>query len=697
MQFEAYYQLLARRDVKELAFQAGRPPCVLIGAEYRAVAKRSATEDEILALLSETGRAEMLRLMEGHSKWSFEHASVGTIAVSAGYHGTVLQVRLKRDDSAAAQPAARKPNGAREAASPIAGLSFEVSSDTGAEPIDANEFPAIPPAPRPRPAIRTVDEPVSHARAQLAQPPPARETPPSQARMQPVNEQPAPPSRADLQPIQTRQAPVSRADLEPAQGRPTPPSRADFQPVQTRQTPPSRADMEPVQTRQTPPSRADVPAWQKPPSQAKMAPVPVDETVPPDDANFDFIPPEYDPAAAIDGMTPAECMSYLLRLARERIASDVHVLADRAPTLRVAGDLVTIGSVLHADFVQQMLLPIVPGRVRGDLDLHGACDFALNTDDYGRFRVNVTRQRTGMKLTARPIGMHVPTLKELGLPEGIAAATHQHQGLIVVTGPTGHGKTTTLAAIVDIINSQKGHHISTVEDPIEYVHPRKMSMMSQREVGTHTKKFAAALKGSLREDPDVIVVGELRDTETVRMALSASETGHLVISTMNTPSAAKAIERLIDLFPPGDQPQVRLTLAGGLRLVVSQRLIPNADHTGMVAAAELLPGSSPLWALIRDGKTFQIPSLQQRGKALGIVRMDDSLADLVRSGRTTLETARSYAENPGDFDAVVNGKSNREGEEQLTIGNIDPTAQAARAAKDALFRGAGKLFGNDKK
>ncbi|HEX8537758.1 MAG TPA: ATPase, T2SS/T4P/T4SS family, partial [Cystobacter sp.] len=200
------------------------------------------------------------------------------------------------------------------------------------------------------------------------------------------------------------------------------------------------------------------------------------------------------------------------------------------------------------------------------------------------------------------------------------------------------------------------HHVLTVEDPVEYLHPRKKALLSQREVGTHTKSFASALKGSLREDPDVILVGELRDTETVRMALAASETGHLLVSTMNTQSAAKTIDRLIDLFPPGDQAQVRMTLASSLRLIVSQRLLPSADGRSLVAAAELLPGSVALGNLIRDNKTFQIPSLQQRGKSLGIVRFDDSLAELVRSGRTTLEHARVYAENPDELEAVVTGK-----------------------------------------
>ncbi len=279
----------------------------------------------------------------------------------------------------------------------------------------------------------------------------------------------------------------------------------------------------------------------------------------------------------------------------------------------------------------------------------------------------------------------IPTLESLGVPLEIEKATHHHQGLVVVTGPTGHGKTNTLAAIVDIVNRGTTHHVITVEDPVEFVHPRKKAMMSQREVGSHTRSFASALKGSLREDPDVIVVGELRDTETVRMALAASETGHLVLGTMNTPSAAKTIDRLVDLFPPADQQQVRMTLAGGLHLVVSQRLLPAADGSGMVPAVELLPGSIALWAMIRDNKTFQIPSLQQRGKGFGILRLDESLYDLVQAGRITKEAALSVAEQPEELEAVFSGK------------RPPPGAIAAQPPKPETAGGllgkAGQLFG----
>jgi twitching motility protein PilT len=382
----------------------------------------------------------------------------------------------------------------------------------------------------------------------------------------------------------------------------------------------------------TPPSSAQLP-FAAPVAKAPVAPAP----------------------AAINVVRDPSTFEQLLQQARSQSASDLHIVAGRPVLLRLAGELVSSGEPLDALEVEQMLTPIIPGRLLPMFQRDGSCDFAIAHPELGRFRANVGRQRTGMKATLRLVAMEIPTLATLGLPDAIGNATHHHQGLIVLTGPTGHGKTATLAALVNLLNTETSHHIITVEDPVEHLHPRKKALISQREVGSHTRSFASALKASLREDPEVIVVGELRDTETVRMALSASETGHLVIATMNTPSAAKTIDRLIDLFPPGDQPQVRMALAGGLRLIVSQRLVRSADGTRVLAAAEILPGSVALWNLIRDSKTFQIPSLQQRGKSMGIVRLDDSLADLVRSGQVTLEEARGFAEAPDELAQALSG------------------------------------------
>ncbi|MDB4985862.1 MAG: twitching motility protein [Myxococcaceae bacterium] len=607
MQFDKLFQLLGRDDVKEIALQADRPPCVLVGESYTPVVNRAFGEDEVISLLVEAnGRIEVMGLVEGARRWQFEHPVLGSIRVSAGYHGSVLQARLKR--------AERKP--AEEPAPRVEPTASSENSDSF--------------------VMRNSEGMASAATSRAS---------------------------AATRPINVGKS--SAAERPNAPERPSGPERGHA---------PERLSV---------PDRASASARPSAPT-ANAKPV----------AGRSLERPGLEQNVQL-GTTPDEIFESLLRLARNREASDLHIVADRTAMLRIGGEMTKVGPVLAADMVERMLMVVTPARLHAELARDGSCDFALQHATLGRFRTNVSRQRTGMKLTARPIGERVPSLAELGLPEAIAAATHHHQGLIIVTGPTGHGKTSTLAAIVDVINRDRTDHIITVEDPIEYVHPRKKAVVSQREVGTHTRTFAAALKGSLREDPDVIAVGELRDTDTVRMALSASETGHLVISTMNTPSAAKTIERLIDLFPPGDQPQVRMSLSGGLRMIISQRLVPSTDRKTVKAAVELLPGSSPLWALIRDNKTFQIPSLQQRGKSLGIVRLDDSLADLVRSGHTSLEIAKEYAEAPEQLEALVRGVAVRPPDAQPPANDAGAGASAQKFGKD-MFSKAGKLFGGDK-
>jgi twitching motility protein PilT len=223
----------------------------------------------------------------------------------------------------------------------------------------------------------------------------------------------------------------------------------------------------------------------------------------------------------------------------------------------------------------------------------------------------------------------------------------------VIAGPSGHGKTTTLAALVDLLNRADPIHILTIEDPVEIVHPKHVAVVSQREVGRHTVSFEAALKASLREDPDVIVIGELRDRETVEIALTAAETGHLVLATMSTPSAAKTIDRLIDMFPPADQSQVRASLGAALKAIVAQRLLPDAQGTGVVAAVELLVGMLALSNMIRDNKLFQLPNLMQRGRSYGMIRLDDSLLELVRAGKLTEDVAVRHADSKKELLAAL--------------------------------------------
>ncbi|MBP9087291.1 MAG: PilT/PilU family type 4a pilus ATPase [Kofleriaceae bacterium] len=360
------------------------------------------------------------------------------------------------------------------------------------------------------------------------------------------------------------------------------------------------------------------------------------------------------PALGERGITVPPALVGLVKQARQRGASDLHIASSRPAMLRVIGELVPLGEPMSDQAVQAMLLPLLSTAMQTQLADRGYADFAIDVPNGGRLRANVGKQREGYKGSFRLVIDRVPTLEDLGLPKDLAKVTSYHQGLVVIAGPNGHGKTTTLAALVNLINASKPHHILTVEDPVEVFHPRKMSLVSQREVGTTTRSFATALKASLREDPDVIVIGELRDRETVEIALTAAETGHLVIATMSTPSAAKTIDRLIDMFPPDDQSQVRASLAGALRFIVAQRLLPNIENNGVVPVIELLTGVLPVAVLIRDNKLFQLPNVQQRGRSLGMIRFDDSLIELARAGRISEEVAVRAAESKKEMLLALN-------------------------------------------
>jgi twitching motility protein PilT len=351
------------------------------------------------------------------------------------------------------------------------------------------------------------------------------------------------------------------------------------------------------------------------------------------------------PTRAAAPSLPPALRELVLEASRKR-ASDLHLAPGRPACARVLGQLVPLrGEALSPAAVEALVMPLLDGRGHRQLDTVGYSDFAFEMPGGGRLRSNISKCQGGVRGTFRIAREQPPTLDELGLPKELAKVISHHQGLVVIAGPSGHGKTTTLAALVDLVNATSAFHIITVEDPIEIVYRRKLAVVSQREVGPHTRSFAAALKGSLREDPDVIVIGELRDRETVEIALTAAETGHLVLATMSTPSAAKTIDRLVDMFPPDDQSQVRASIAGALRAIVAQRLLPSAQGDGVVAAVELLTGVLPLANMIRDDKLFQLPSLMQRGRAFGMIRLDDSLAELVRANKLTTEAALAASDN----------------------------------------------------
>ena len=300
-----------------------------------------------------------------------------------------------------------------------------------------------------------------------------------------------------------------------------------------------------------------------------------------------------------------------------------------------------------------MVFEILKADQKKQLDRNLQLDFAYELSSIGRFRGSAMLHNRGLSAVFRLIPPAIPDLAGLGLPETVAKVLDNHQGLILVTGATGQGKSTTLAAMIDYINSNRAHHILTVEDPIEFIHPLKKGVVNQRQLGADTLSYANALKGALRQDPDVIMIGELRSLETISMAISAAETGHLVIGTLATSSAPKTIDRIIDAFPANEQNQIRTMLSESLKAVITQRLIPAADNARMVLALEVLIGTLPMANLIRDGKTFQIPSMMQTGKNVGMQLMDETILDLLTRKEITAQTALEYANDPKRFKRFV--------------------------------------------
>ncbi|GEK81003.1 type IV pilus twitching motility protein PilT [Agrococcus baldri] len=339
-------------------------------------------------------------------------------------------------------------------------------------------------------------------------------------------------------------------------------------------------------------------------------------------------------------------------------ASDLHVTADAPPTMRVDGSLVPLDEfgIWSSDRVERALAAILTQPQREQFEQVLELDFAYQLSDTARFRVNVYQQRSAQGAAFRLIPTRIRTIEELELPKSITRFATLPRGLVLVTGPTGSGKSTTLAALIDLVNRTRAEHIITIEDPIEFIHPRKKAVVNQREVGHDTRSFASALKHMLRQDPDVILVGEMRDLETISVALTAAETGHLVFATLHTQSAAQTIDRIIDVYPPHQQNQVRAQLAATLEGVVCQTLVPRASGRGRVAASEVLVATSAVSNLIREGQTHQIPSALQAGAALGMRTLDQHLAELVNRGIIREESAREKAQNIDELrDMLANG------------------------------------------
>ncbi|NVL90688.1 MAG: type IV pilus twitching motility protein PilT [Desulfobacterales bacterium] len=338
------------------------------------------------------------------------------------------------------------------------------------------------------------------------------------------------------------------------------------------------------------------------------------------------------------------------KLMNEQGASDLHLISGQPPMLRIVGDIERIKyKTLDDDDLRGMLYEITPEDKVKVFEETGDVDFGYEIPGLARYRANYFMQRNGIGAVFREIPSEIQTVEQLGLPSVVSKLASLPRGLVLVTGPTGSGKSTTLAAIIDEANKTRKDHIITVEDPIEFVHKSEGCVVNHREVGAHTKSFSAALRGALREDPDIILVGEMRDLETISLAVEAASTGHLVFGTLHTTSAPKTVDRVIEVFPADQQEQIRSTLADGLRAIVAQVLFKRIDKKGRCAALEILIATPAVRNLIREAKTYQLPSMVQTGKKFGMQLLDDAIMNLLNKGWISAEEAYAKANDKSKF------------------------------------------------
>lgn len=344
----------------------------------------------------------------------------------------------------------------------------------------------------------------------------------------------------------------------------------------------------------------------------------------------------------------------MLAAAKNAGASDLHITVGVPPKMRVNGHLITMDydRMLPPDTLH-LLDQIMNEQQKEKFQRDGEHDMSFSIPNLGRYRVNAYKQRGSVAIALRLVGTQVPSPEVLGVPESVIDLYQRKRGLVLVTGPTGSGKSTTLAAIIDKINNNRECHVITLENPIEYLHQHKLSMVNQREIGLDSQSYANALRAALREDPDVILVGEMRDFETISVAITAAETGHLVLSSLHTIGAASTVDRVIDVFPPHQQQQIRVQLANVLEAVISQQLIPKADGSGRVAAFEVLHSNHAVRNLIREGKSHQLMSVMQTNRKVGMIAMDEAILQLYQNGTITREMAIQFAQDPDGMEHKI--------------------------------------------
>lgn len=466
---------------------------------------------------------------------------------------------------------------------------------------------------------------------------------------QPLSRQePPPPMAQPVRPVMAQ--PLSQQEPPPPMAQPVRPVMA--QPLSRQELPPPMAQPIPAE----PPVRLDrtaplpqhlqrqEPNPELPPSHPLAAPIPPSSHLP-SITSAGTMSSRHQLGNLTDREKAKLELDKLLERAVKMKCSDLHLASGAPPIVRRFGALIRLeADPMDVEKARLLIKEILTEEQFSRFDSTGDLDFSYELVGVGRFRGNVLRQYRGIDLTFHVVPADILPPEQLGLPSLVRDLTRNHQGLILITGAAGQGKSTTISSLVDVINSERPLHVITIEDPIEFIHPiNKVAVVNQREVGRHTLSYANALRAALREDPDVLVVGEMRDPETISLAITAAETGHLVMGTLMTSSAHQTVERILESFPPSQQNQIRTMLSESLRAVISQRLIPLADDSGMVLAAEILLGTPAVSNLIRDKKTFQIPSIMQTSRNIGMKRMDDALVELVQNRKITLQQAMEYA------------------------------------------------------